>query len=81
MVLSMLTCVAARQCLVTAVDFSGELLDDLRRAASERNVVITAEKRDMRDITYRRAFDAVICWWGSFGYSSLLRVFFIFSDT
>ena len=53
---------------VTGVDFSAELLETARRGALDRDVSVAWEQRDMRDLPWDGEFDAVLCWWNSFGY-------------
>jgi len=53
---------------MTGVDFTEPLLNDARRAARERSLDITWEKRDMRQLPWKEQFDAAICMGGSFGY-------------
>lgn len=59
---------AARGYQVTGVDITEPLLDDARRQAATRGLDVTWERRDMRDLPWEGAFDAVLCFWGSFGY-------------
>ena len=59
---------ASRGLDVTGVDFSVELLETARRGASNREVSVAWEQRDMRDLPWVGEFDAVLCWWNSFGY-------------
>ena len=59
---------ASRGHQVTGVDRTLALLEDGRRKASERQVEIAWEHRDMRDLPWHEAFDGALCWWGSFGY-------------
>jgi ubiquinone/menaquinone biosynthesis C-methylase UbiE len=51
---------------VTGVDRSPALLDLARR--SDETAPIRWEHCDMRDLPWTNEFDAVVCWWGSFGY-------------
>lgn len=53
---------------VTGIDIALPLLDDAREIAKEHNVTVRWEHRDMRDIPWKGEFDAVFCFWGSFGY-------------
>lgn len=59
---------AARGGDVTGVDFSAELLETARREALDRNLSVAWERRDMRNLPWDGEFDAVLCWWNSFGY-------------
>jgi cyclopropane fatty-acyl-phospholipid synthase-like methyltransferase len=59
---------ASRGYLVTGVDRSPELLDLAAKAAAAAGLDIRWEQRDMRDLPWDGTFDAVVCWWGSFGY-------------
>ncbi len=59
---------AARGYRVTGVDLVPQLLDRARIRARERGVDVRWEQRDMRDLPWPQAFDAVCCVWGSFGY-------------
>lgn len=60
--------IAARGYAVTAVDFTLPLLEDARRKAGERGVDVTCELQDMRDLSWKEAFDGAFCFWGSLGY-------------
>ena len=53
---------------VTGVDFSGELLETARRGALDLGLPVSWVQRDMRDLPWEGEFDAVLCWWNSFGY-------------
>ena len=53
---------------VTGVDFSAELLETARRGALDRGLSVVWGQRDMRDLPWEGEFDAVLCWWNSFGY-------------
>jgi SAM-dependent methyltransferase len=59
---------AARGFHVTGVDLSAEALDLARVAAVERGLALSLEQRDMRDLPWREAFDAVVCVGNSFAY-------------
>lgn len=59
---------AARRHHVTGVDRTAAFLDTARTSAAERGVELTLEHRDMRDLPWTSAFDAAVCFWGSFGY-------------
>jgi SAM-dependent methyltransferase len=53
---------------VTGVDLSEEALALARADASERRLDLAFERRDMRDLPWREAFDAAICVGNSFAY-------------
>lgn len=53
---------------VTALDLSGDLLDEARRSAEASGVNIDFIKRDMRDIPFVDYFDGVVNMFTSFGY-------------
>jgi SAM-dependent methyltransferase len=53
---------------VTGVDLSETLLERARSTAAARSVTLDLERRDMRDLPWRGAFDGVLCFWGSLGY-------------
>ena len=53
---------------VTGVDFSGELLETARWGALDLGLPVSWVQRDMRDLPWEGEFDAVLCWWNSFGY-------------
>ncbi|HVL80244.1 MAG TPA: class I SAM-dependent methyltransferase [Actinomycetota bacterium] len=55
---------ATRGHRVTGVDRSERFLSLARAHPSE----VTWERRDMRDLPWTDAFDAAVCFWGSFGY-------------
>lgn len=59
---------AGRGYRVTGVDQSPPLLNLAKRAAAAAGHEISWEQRDMRDLPWDGTFDAVVCWWGSFGY-------------
>jgi len=59
---------AQRGLRVTGVDLSEEALALARGDASERGLDLALERRDMRDLPWREAFDAVICVGNSFAY-------------
>jgi len=59
---------ASRGYSVTGVDITLPFLEDAKRKASEKQLEITWEHRDMRDLPWKEEFDAVICFGGSFGY-------------
>ncbi len=59
---------AARGFDVTGVDFSGELLRGAEHDAAGRGLRVAWEQRDMRCLPWESEFDAVLCFWNSFGY-------------
>lgn len=59
---------AARGYDLTGIDITEPLLQDARKKAAERGLRIRFEHGDMRQLPWQEEFDAVICWWGSFGF-------------
>ena len=59
---------AARGFEVTGVDISPDLLAVARSLAEERELPITWEEREMRDLPWPDSFDAAYCFGNSFGY-------------
>jgi SAM-dependent methyltransferase len=59
---------ALRGYQVTGVDLTLPLLDDARRKASEQQLAVMWEHRDMRDLPWQEEFAGAFCFWGSFGY-------------
>jgi ubiquinone/menaquinone biosynthesis C-methylase UbiE len=59
---------AARGYRVTGVDITAGLLSQAEARGRERGLNITWQQADMRDLQWRDEFDAVLNWWGSFGY-------------
>jgi SAM-dependent methyltransferase len=53
---------------VTGVDVMEKYIKVAAVRARRRNVKLTLETCDMRNLSYRREFDAAICMWTSFGY-------------
>ena len=53
---------------VTGVDLTRTLLETARQAAAARQLDVTFDERDMRDLPWREHFDAALCFWESFGY-------------
>jgi len=53
---------------VTGVDFSREALDIARESAAKGELDLELHCRDMRDLPFDAEFDAVVNYWGSFGY-------------
>lgn len=54
--------------VVTGIDLTGDFIEDARRTAAGRGLDIQFMRGDMRELPARPEFDAVVCWWGSFGY-------------
>ncbi|MCG5052013.1 MAG: class I SAM-dependent methyltransferase [Myxococcales bacterium] len=59
---------AARGHRVTGIDFHPRVLDEARKEAQSRGLAVTYQQGDMRALDAREAFDAALCFWGSFGY-------------
>jgi len=59
---------ASRGYHVTGVDFTLPSLDDARRKATQQQLEIAWEHRDMRDLPWQEKFDGAFCFGGSFGY-------------
>ena len=59
---------AARGFRVSGIDIAQPLVDDANRKAASRGLHADFEQMDMRDIPWEGEFDALLCWWGSFGY-------------
>ncbi|HBP22536.1 MAG TPA: methyltransferase [Planctomycetes bacterium] len=59
---------ATRGYQLSGVDVTPALLEDARRVSRERGLAVTWREGDMRDLPWVGVFDAVFCWWGSFGY-------------
>ncbi len=59
---------ASRGYQVTGVDLTQAFLNDARRIATERQLEITWEQRDMRDLPWQEEFDGAFCFGGSFGF-------------
>ena len=59
---------AARGYRMTGVDISAEFLAAARAGAAERNLSLSWEQRDMRDLPWRGEFDGAFCFGNSFGY-------------
>ena len=53
---------------VTAIDTSGQLLDELRRSARDEALDIDIRQEDMREFSRAGPFDAIFVMWTSFGY-------------
>jgi SAM-dependent methyltransferase len=53
---------------VAAVDITRSFLREGRRRAKARSLKITWKHVDMRELPWESDFDAVVCFWGSFGY-------------
>ncbi len=59
---------AARGCQVTGVDRSTTYLELARREATAAGVDVTYLEGDLRALPVSGPFDAVVCWFTSFGY-------------
>ena len=59
---------ASRGYRMTGVDSCKALLEDARRKADKAGFDIVWEHRDMRDLPWKKEFDAAFCFWGSFAY-------------
>ncbi|MGD9570386.1 MAG: cyclopropane-fatty-acyl-phospholipid synthase family protein [Thermoleophilia bacterium] len=59
---------AARGCEVVGVDITRPYVDEARAKADAAGVDLRLHCADMRQIGSLGRFDAVLCWWGSFGY-------------
>lgn len=55
---------------VTGIEFNKHVLNFAKQKAEENKLKINYIEGDMRNFSYRNKFDAVICWFGSFGYFS-----------
>lgn len=61
---------AARGFEVTGVDFNPAALETARARAVGRGVAVEFHEGDMRALPFTGAFDAALCFFGSFGYFS-----------
>jgi cyclopropane fatty-acyl-phospholipid synthase-like methyltransferase len=60
---------AARGCDVTGIDRTARFLEEGRARAADRGLDVDLHQRDLREpVDDAGSFDAVICFWGSFGY-------------
>lgn len=59
---------ASRGYQVTGVDITLPFLNEAQRKATEQQLEIVWEHRDMRDLPWEEEFDGAFCFWGSFGY-------------
>ena len=59
---------AARGLEATGVDVSALFLDKARNDASSAGVTVSYERGDMRQLPVDGPFDAIVCWFTSFGY-------------
>ncbi len=59
---------ASRGYRLTGVDFSHEFIDEARAKAAERQLKISWEHREMRELPWQEEFDGVFCFGNSFGY-------------
>jgi ubiquinone/menaquinone biosynthesis C-methylase UbiE len=53
---------------VTGIDNSSELLEIARQRALERQLKISFELKNAKDMEYQNRYDAVYCWFNSFQY-------------
>lgn len=53
---------------VTGIDISQPLLDEAQVKAAARQLQLTLEQRDMRELPWQAEFDGVFCFWESFGF-------------
>lgn len=61
---------AQRGINVMGIEFNKNVLDFAVQKAKEDSLEINYILGDMRNFSYRNKFDAVLCWFGSFGYFS-----------
>ncbi len=59
---------AARGMVVAGLEASSLFLERAHRDAASRGVAVHYVRGDMRRLPWRCAFDAVVCWFTSFGY-------------
>jgi cyclopropane fatty-acyl-phospholipid synthase-like methyltransferase len=59
---------AKKGCSVTGIDFNENIIEKAKHALKKRKLKVDFHIADMRKIEWKNKFDAVICWWGSFGY-------------
>jgi SAM-dependent methyltransferase len=59
---------AARGYSLTGVDFAADFIEEARAGASERNLPVAFEQRDMRGLPWEARFDGAFCFGNSFGY-------------
>ncbi|MFQ5950908.1 MAG: SAM-dependent methyltransferase [Candidatus Geothermarchaeales archaeon] len=59
---------ASRGYHITGLDIALPLLEEARRKATERQLEITWEHRDMRDLPWQEEFDGVFCFLWAFSY-------------
>lgn len=59
---------ARRACDVTGLDRTARFLDVAREDAETMGVAVDYREGDMRDLRWEAQFDAVVCWFTSFGY-------------
>lgn len=62
--------IASKGATVLGIDTNPDYLRSARIDAAARGVATRFELRDMRDLQFRREFDAAISWFTSFGYHS-----------
>jgi len=59
---------ASRGYRVTGVDITPHFLKVARRKAAQAGISVVWKQADMRDLLWKREFNAAFCFWGSFGY-------------
>lgn len=59
---------AKKGCVVTGIDFNENMIEEAKQVSKKRKLKVVFHLCDMRKIPWKNKFDAVICWWGSFGY-------------
>src|SRR3990172_3656095 len=59
---------ASRGYRLTGVDISQGFIDEARAASQQRNVRVSWEHREMRDLPWNEHFDGAFCFGNSFGY-------------
>ena len=59
---------ARKGCIVKGIDFNDNIIEKAIQASKRRKLKVDFHIGDMRKIPWKNKFDAVICWWGSFGY-------------
>lgn len=59
---------AKKGCIVTGIDFNENIIEKAKQASKRKKLKVEFYTDDMRKIPQKNKFDAVICWWESFGY-------------
>ncbi|MBL7129502.1 MAG: class I SAM-dependent methyltransferase [Ignavibacteria bacterium] len=59
---------ARKGCSVTGIDFNENMIKRAINESKKRKLEIDFHIGDMRKIPWKNRFNAVICWWGSYGY-------------